>query len=111
MGVERKGWTKPLIFIDLNSLPAVAVNCGNRKVIGNEKWYTTSLEILKDLVIQVGNNDKMETNLKSITSYIISSNKGYNWEVNTIMKIGVYLLNNDNGDNSSNSKYNSNTYE
>ena len=52
MGVERKGWTKRLIFIDLNSLPAVAVNSGNRKVIGNKKWYTTSLEILKNLVIR-----------------------------------------------------------
>ena len=89
MGVERKSQTKPLIFIDLNSLPAVAVNCGNRKVIGNKKWYTTSLEILKNLVIQKQSNDKMETNLKSITSYIISSNKGYNRKVNTIMKIGV----------------------
>ena len=28
----------PLKFIDLNSTPAVAVNCDNGKAMGKEKW-------------------------------------------------------------------------
>ena len=34
----------PLEFIDLNSLPVVAVNCDNRKAMGKEQWHRTRLE-------------------------------------------------------------------
>ena len=34
----------PLEFIDLNSLPVVAVNCDNRKAMGKEKLHRTRLE-------------------------------------------------------------------
>ena len=32
----------PLEFIHMNSHPVVAVNCDNRKAVGNEQWHRTS---------------------------------------------------------------------
>ena len=34
----------PLEFICLNSFPAVAVNCDNRKAMGKEKWHKVKFE-------------------------------------------------------------------
>ena len=34
----------PLEFIYLNSPPVVAVNCGNRKAMGKEKWHKVKFE-------------------------------------------------------------------
>ena len=33
-----------LEFIDLNTLPVVAVNCDNQKSIDKEQWHGTKLE-------------------------------------------------------------------
>ena len=34
----------PLEFIYLNSPPAVAVNCDNRKAMGKQKWHKVKFE-------------------------------------------------------------------
>ena len=34
----------PLKFIYLNSPPVVALNCDNRKAMGNEKWHKRKFE-------------------------------------------------------------------
>ena len=59
-----------LEFINLNSPPAVAVNCDNRKAMRKEKWHGTRLErstknnnrVRKETMI------KWKLNLKSIKS-------------------------------------------
>ena len=58
----------PLEFIDLNSLPVVAVNCDNRKAMGKEKLHRTRLE-------KSTKNDNMEFKKNIYIHMRINENK------------------------------------
>ena len=60
VGVERQGDTVPLDITDLNSPPAVAVNCDNRKAMAKEQWHRKRLE-------KSTKHDKIELKKKTMT--------------------------------------------